>query len=463
MSGERLREELHRIAEGAPRVDIPDDLYARGRRATARTRILAAGAAVACVALLAAVVAPALRSDRTPVAGDNGLGVPDHIHAVPLHVDEREGDLEIGRGAAAFLTEDGTAVVVDAETGDYHLLDLDGLLGASADSSVGLPLTMDNPPVALSPNGRYLAWGWVEPGPSSETQLKGSGIRVADLETGGVREIDVIDSDSSQAYRVLVNQVSWSPGGRWLAWGGTRITEWTSSTFNSEGYLAGTVSTTTGDTTITGLPEPTIEDDRRVIAGDGPFLVAVANTGELTALSGNLWWQIGNRTRLDLRPGQRVSSIWFDGDRVFALAYSDTGDDIATVRQLPDGEDQVIDMFGPRPRMLGALRDGTLLVHQESADADGLATAVETVALDPPTAGVDVRRIIDVDAGVLGLTLATDMIGPDRPAVSRPAPDWPWSTERKVVVGGLTVLGIVLLGVVAGTGRWLGRRRVSSR
>lgn len=463
MSSERLREELHRIAEGAPRVDIPSDLYARGRRATARARIIAAGAAVACVVLLVAVVAPALQADPTPVAGKPAAAMPDHLHAVPLHVEDRESDLTIGLGAAAFVTEAGVPVVVSAMTGEYHLLDLDGLLGASGDSNGGLTLTMDHPPVALSPDGRYLAWGWIEPGPSSETRLKGSGVRVADLETGAVREIDVIDSDSSQTYRVLVNQVSWSPDGRWLAWGGTRITEWTSSTFNSDGHLAGTVRTNAGVTTMTGLPEPTIEDDQTVIAGDAPFLVAVANTGELTALSGNLWWQIGNRTRLDLRSDQRVGSLWFEGEQVFVLVTSATGGEVATVRALPDGPEQTTSAHAPRPRMLGALDDGSLLLHQESLDGDdGVAPTVELVTLDARTNRAEARTIIDVDPGVLRLSLATDLIDPDRPTVSRPAPDWPSSNEREAMTYVLVVFGLVLLGGLVAVGSWL-RRRVNSR
>ncbi|MFC7500520.1 hypothetical protein [Nocardioides sp. GCM10030258] len=454
MSGERLREELARIAEGAPQVELPADLYARGRRATGRARLLAAGAAVACIALLVAVVTPALQDDHTPIAGDAGLGVPNHIHAVPRYVTDREKSFQIGIGAAAFVTEERTAVVVDGATGDYHLFDLDGLLGADPDSSVELTVSMDNPPVALSPDGRYLAWGWVEPGPSSGTQLKGSGIRIADLDTGAVREIDVVDSDSSQAYRVLVNQVSWAPGGQWLAWGGTRVTEWTSSTFNSNGYLAGTVNTDAGDTTMTRLPEPTIETDQETPAGDVPFVVAVSNEGELSAISGNLWWRVAGQERISLRGDQRISTLWSAGDRWFALVHSDTGDEVPMVRELPGGPDRAATTLASKPRILGVLSDGRLLSHEGVVDEQaGPPPIVEAITPDGAA-----ERVIDVDPGVLGLTIAADLITPEQLTVGRPAPDWPWATERKLVVGGLVLLGLVLLGGVV-----LGARRLSTR
>ena len=40
MTGEQLKDELARIAEAAPEVHVPEDLFARGRRATTRARVL---------------------------------------------------------------------------------------------------------------------------------------------------------------------------------------------------------------------------------------------------------------------------------------------------------------------------------------------------------------------------------------------------------------------------------------
>ncbi|KRA29911.1 MULTISPECIES: PD40 domain-containing protein [unclassified Nocardioides] len=460
MTGERLRAELERIAEGAPQVHPPSDLYARGRRATARARILAAGGAVACVALLVTLVAPTLQPDRTPVAGKPAPGVPSHIHAVPLYVDDVETDLKIGVGAAAFVTETGIPVVVSAMTGEYHLLDLDGLL-AGPDTS---PITLDHPPVALSPDGTQLAWGWVDQHPmeqeNRERTLDVSGIRIADLETGEVRAVRVEhDSSSVQLGRLLVNQVSWSPDGRWLAWGGTWITEWTDEAFSTRNYLVGAVAPGKDRSSWAELPEPTIETDQETTAGDVPFLVAVSNDGGLSAISGNLWWRNSGQERIVLSSTQRITTLWSEGDRWFALLYSTGGDEVAMVRELPDGEDQDAYTLAPQPRMIGVLGDGARLLHQESLDGDGgVAPMVEIITTDVTKDEIGARKIIDVDVGVLGLTLASDLIDPDRPTVSRPEPDWPWSTERKLAVGGLALLGVLLLGGVA-----LIARRLSTR
>ncbi|WP_182378988.1 hypothetical protein [Nocardioides sp. WS12] len=450
MSGERLREELARIAEGAPQVDVPADLYARGRRATARARVLAAGAAVACVALLVAVLAPALQTDRTPVAGKPAPAMPDHIHAVPLHVDDAQTDLKIGIGAAAFVTETGIPVVVSAMTGEYHLLDLEGLLTQENDSSGP---TLDHPPIALSPDGQSVAWGWLERGGDDLAGAR-SGIRIADLETGVVRDV-VIEAERP----VLVNQVSWSSDSRWVGWGGTFITKWTDDAFNTETYLGGHLRPGENTTDWVELPEPTSETDQQTIAGDLSFLVAVTNTGELSAISGNLWWQPGNRTQISLRADLRISTLWSEAGRWFVLVHSVDGDEVAMVRELPDGQDQLAFTLAPQPRMLGVLSDGTLLLHQESLDGDGrMPPNVEIVTPDAQAGEIDALEIIDVDPGVLGLTLAADLIDPDHPTVERPAPDWPWSTERKLVVGGLALLGLVLLGGVV-----LLARRLSTR
>lgn len=454
MSGERLRAELERIAEGAPRVDIPDDLYARGRRATARARVLAAGAAVACVALLVAVLTPALQTEQTPVAGKAAPAVPDHIHAVPDHVDDRQSDLQIGLGAAAFVTQTGIPVVVSAMTGEYHLLDLEGVLGLTT----GPGPSMDNPPVALSPDGRYLAWGWADPG-EIDTTREHSGIRIADLETGAVEHVSFNRKPSSKNQRIVVNQLTWSPNGKHLAWGGTRVTRWTETTFSSTDFLVGVVAQGAPLTDPETLPEPMNETSQVTVSGSAQFVVAVSDDGGLSAISPNLWWRPTDNARFPLRPDQQVTTLWSEGDRWFTLVHSVEGDEVAMVRELPDGQDQVAFTLAPQPRMLGVLGDGTLLLHQGALEGLGqMPPKVEIVTPDAQAGEVEARTIIDVDEGVLGLTLAYDLIDPDHPTVERPVPDWPWSTERKLAVGGLVLLGLVLLGGVV-----LGARRLSTR
>ena len=56
----------------------------------------------------------------------------------------------------------------------------------------------------------------------------------------------------------------------------------------------------------------------------------------------------------------------------------------------------------------------------------------------------EAQTIIEVDPGVQSLTLASALIDPDHPTVTRPEPDWPWSTARKLVVFGGSALVVVL-------------------
>lgn len=70
----------------------------------------------------------------------------------------------------------------------------------------------------------------------------------------------------------------------------------------------------------------------------------------------------------------------------------------------------------------------------------------------------DVRGIVP---GTGSLSVAVDLMTLDEPTRSFPGPDWPWSDERRAVVGGLAAVGVLAL-VLLGVRRWLRRpaRRV---
>jgi hypothetical protein len=54
------------------------------------------------------------------------------------------------------------------------------------------------------------------------------------------------------------------------------------------------------------------------------------------------------------------------------------------------------------------------------------------------------RLVGTVDGSVVPtLTVALDLVTADRPTVERPAPDWPWSDERRAVMVGLGVAGVL--------------------
>ncbi|PWN01871.1 hypothetical protein DJ010_15055 [Nocardioides silvaticus] len=206
MSGEQLKEELARVAEGAPDVHVPDDLFTRGRRATVRARVLVGAAAVACLAVVAAVTAPLLRVDESGVADNGDLGgVPDSIYAPD------DGDLDlpmtdladVGRAVATYpvTSEQRNQVVVVTLDGDYRLTALPGYddMGAS-----------DVPP-QLSPDGTLLAY------PAEDDAT--SHLAIVDLRRGNLAKVDLADGLGA-----LATSAQWSPNGEHLAWSGQVVT-----------------------------------------------------------------------------------------------------------------------------------------------------------------------------------------------------------------------------------------------
>lgn len=453
MSGEQLREELARIADGAPEVHVPDDLFGRGRRATVRTRVLAGAAAVACLALIVGVGTTVLRHDdgAQVVDGDvrTRLGVPDHLYVPPSYETERDGDgswssdllsddLAIGIGAAAYVTDTGLPVVVDAKTGGYHLLDLPGVTTAG-------PIASGS--VSLSPDGRQLAWGWAG---DASAQPRPSGIRIADLETGQVSEVRL---DGTRA--VLVGSLAWSPNSMWLAWEGREMREWRDQAIRpadrSIGGVIGADRTTSSRAVLAGKDATTVTRGREEISdGNAPSVVAVADDGRLAAVVGWSYYVDGERGRLVEDVNRRIGGLWFDGSALLGLEYFEDEPDGTQVRVLPRG-----DTFGPfgatpEPEALGLVAPRLLLLRSSQPEGDG---PVKLARWGREGSGWDVA--IEVDPGVHGLSLAYELMDPADPTVGRPEPDWPWSTERKVAVYGGSALLVVLL---AG-GFWLLWRR----
>lgn len=444
MTGEQLRAELERIADRAPSVEIDDDLFDRGRRATRRARVVTAAAVVGCLAVLAAVAVPLLRPDPPQVAGTDVLGVPDHLYAVPDHVaDEPEDDLALGRGAAAFVTGGGVPVVVSAEDGAYHVLDLPGLLSAG---STDFPVILDQPPVALSPDGSRLAWGWLG---TDSTELSG-GVRVADLSDGSVVDVDLDDGED-----VLVTQLSWSSDSGRLAWSGTRISRWDNDGVRTTSTLAGTITAAGDASVVQKLPMPENITADAIVSGDLAVEAVVSPSGEFAAVSGNALWRDGRTIRFPLAVGARLRGAWFRDDTVVVLRGDTSGDGRSYLVALPDGAPTMVLSDLDEPRRIGQLDADTQVLAHEALDEDGSPDPrVTLMTADRP--GGSETSVVDVDRGVLGLTLATDLMSVDHPAVERAAPDWPWSTQRKVAT--VAVPGLLLL--VLSCGAVLLRRRL---
>ncbi|NYD57336.1 hypothetical protein BKA08_001574 [Nocardioides marinisabuli] len=444
-----LKDLLEQAAETVPPADVPRDTWQRGRRRHRRSLALRAAAVVGVVALVAAT--PGLldratdRSAPQPAgSGASGPGLPDHLHAVPERMSDRDNDgswlreevsddLAVGRAAAAWVTPSGLPVVVDAVDGRYHLLDLPDFL--PSDSLVAGWFPGDRAPLALSPDGTRLAFGFARPTTDDGTSVP-SGIRVVDLVAGEVtRELYLRGGTG-----VAVTQVSWSPNGEWLAWAGRQTSYWTTSALTANTAVAGVVAPDGARQRLRPPGEATVVDD----------------AGTATVLNGpQLWIHPADGAGVVER-STAVAEVTSTG------ALSTAGDRLAlgtSARQdlvvLELQRDEVATRSGAAPddqtwsiRPLGWVGESVLV---QRTPADGGAGRLTLVPVDGDQPLRDVGTVdggTDTRAGIGSLSVATDLVTAQRPTVTRPAPDWPWSEERWVVtalLGGLTLVLVLAL------------------
>lgn len=234
-----LRTTLHRIAETTEPLPVASDLWQRGQRARRRGRALAVAAVLAVLASVGGVVTVVdadreARTATTPVAPAGAI--PSRI-ADPGDI-ALERDLAVGRASVAFLSSEGRPVVVGATDGSYHALDLD-----DAPEEGGL--------VALSPDGRYLAWS----------------------NQGRIHSVDLEDGlgtyYGSDAEHAAVTGLRWAPASNLLIWDGT----------DESGTSTGGV-VRAGDGLGAPLPPTALEG---VPSPDGD-LIAVASDGTVDAM-----------------------------------------------------------------------------------------------------------------------------------------------------------------------------------
>lgn len=229
MTDQHLRDELARIADKAPSIDVSPGLYARGRRATTRSRLAAAGGIVACLALVLGLVVGLSRSGGTdvsptsPTGATSAPGVPDHIYiASDLSDLGRPSALaSVPRAVAAYAVDiDGVwrAVLVEPD-GSYHFVMLPGLnLGLATGRSATGPLVSGLKPhaFALSPDGRQIAYYSIGKG-------RRTGITVVRFAAG---HGNVSTTLLGGRRGVVVSELSWSQNGRWLVWDGQPVKTW---------------------------------------------------------------------------------------------------------------------------------------------------------------------------------------------------------------------------------------------
>ncbi|GGO90671.1 hypothetical protein GCM10011584_23000 [Nocardioides phosphati] len=489
-----LRDELLRMGEAAPPAVVPRDVWDRGRRARRRDRVVAGGAVLSVlVALggLGVLLAGPGRHEAPPVSS-RSEAVPSVIHHVPARLEQlpatghdvawdpklAESDLAIGRASVAFTSgERPLPVVITAADGAYHLLKLPGWVGSNIASGV-----VEGGPLALSPDGRQLAWGWYDPR-TLGTDKKGvvaAGVRVADLETGKVRTVGL-----SGGHGVAVGTIRWSPDSRWIVWYGAETDVWTEGQAGSTHLVAGRIARGATTSELVGL-------DR---AGSEQLVIDDHGTVSWTTDSG--WESVdreGQSTDVtDVMSGvPGTAAAVSPSGRSVALATGQPRQDALffrwVVRGLGGGSD-LVGRIETVPEVLHAklpadrYPEGATIEPVGWADDDHVVTLVtaahdvrrsrggsdwtggETslVVMSAPGGARDssydvVARLARSDQGdgrITAMSVAVDLL--DQPTRDFPAPEWPWSDERKVAVYG--GIGVALLAaVVFGLAYRRGRR-----
>ena len=444
-----LRDLLEREAAGAPHVVVPADTWRRGRRRRTLKRggALLVGAAVVAGVALAAGVLPGADDRAVPPADSvGGLGLPDHLHAPPERMSDvdpefggwmreevlRGDELAVGPAAAAWVTPGGLPVVVDAETGEHHLLDLPDAVSANLEARTFAG--SDWQPLALSPDGTRLAYGTVRFGRDGAS----TGVRVLDLTTGEAAWRRQLVGDAG----VLVEELSWSPTGTWLAWQGRQTREWTGSSI-------------AGFTPVAGVVGPETESTVEGVTGGGAVVARddgaayVVTPREIEILSP---CPAGARC-----PAQPPPLTWRSAGVALApgAALSPEGSTLAL--SVFEGYDLVtLGLFGRRPSLgaegmpddrpwqvtaLGWVDDDHVLVlRDDNEGSDGTLSIVPVDAEEG--ASTDVGT---VDSAVGRPSIAIDLVTLDRPTVDRPEPGWPWSEERWAITVAAAFVAVLLL------------------
>ena len=203
---------MSRIADQAGQVPNDPTLWDRARRARRdRRRLRAAAAGALVLALLAVLTVAGLGTDRVadpppveqPDNQRHGPGIPSTIHGVSGTGGlELERDLGVGQAAVALSTSSGVFVVTAAD-GAYHRVRLAGFHPELHSAALA--------GLALSPDGRRLAWTWQGP-PGPDGSDYAWGLRVADLTTGDVRKVRAAVSFNAG----VLSNPRWSPDGRYV-------------------------------------------------------------------------------------------------------------------------------------------------------------------------------------------------------------------------------------------------------
>ncbi|MFJ9392472.1 hypothetical protein ACIRON_26865 [Nocardioides sp. NPDC101246] len=465
MTDQQLRDELHRIAERAPKAYVPTDTFTRGRRAHRRSVVIAVSAVSAAIALIAGSIAFAPQRDSAevdPARSDTDLAVPDTIFATPtwlaetgdghyINAGKLEHDLAIGAGAVAYAqraqdSNGAVAIVVDADDGDYHPLYLPDFIGLdpywrNSDGDDG-----GQHPLALSPDGRHLAWSWgLGRDAAAGSERASGGVRIADLTTGETSEWDL--SNDGGTY---VTGMEWSEGGSQLLWTGHQMDRWDSESYVPGDAVAGVITHASATvTTYSGRIGTVTDLSLWAVADDG----TIAFNGALDSAL-RVQRPGGEIAPLAL-PDNAYGPIMFHGSDLYAT----TEDGLARV----DGNGPTYPNPTKMPlRPVGWVGDGPLFkLHGQDDVYFGQVWAVDDAPEGEGTGGNSLIAV-DGDANMVvdTVSIAYDLIDADsikHPTVHRSQPFFlPLWVNTAVF---WLVAAVVVISVVVAV-RWRRAKRV---
>jgi hypothetical protein len=439
-----LRTTLRRVADATEPMPVADDLWQRGQRARRRAQVLAVAAVVAVLASLGGMVT-LVQTDREVRTASTDVVEGG---AIPSRIEDPEGltatdDLAVGRASVAFVSSSADVVVVTAQDGRYHALDLPEapLLG----------------PVRLSPDGRHLAYAYRSP--FDEERAVEAGTVLVDLTSGEVRRVPAV---SGSGLPVAVSSIGWSADSAYVAWSGLGMRVWTDTEIRSEvrGGMVGVIAVAGGSQSTIAAAEGMAAVDADAIAtlvtADSVWTFASQSSGakEVPIVGGLPSTDIGDTATTS--PTGELTALTLRADTGAALLVTEEGD---VLRRPLDGE---LYPHGAQVTPLGWATDSLLLARVDGPSGsyvEGGHLALLTTPDRPRsqwTYRIVMRDVPDVADLSIAVDLVPDLDGTSSQQLTHDFGDTLAGQERDVswLIGlGVAAAIAVLMGL-----RWLWRR-----